>query len=387
MVYKYYLNEPWIGEKEIEYVTDVLKQGWLSAGGPYTRKFEEAFAKIIGVKHALAVQSGTAALHTALLALGIKPGDKVVVPAYTCAACITSVLQMGAEPILIDVEPKIFGMDAIILEEVLSTQKIKAVMVVHVYGFPVQNFDKIIELCKRYNVLLLEDASEALGATINGKNAGSFGDISVFSIRSEKMIGVGEGGIVLTNNKEWRDRAYFYAARAAPFRRPEDLWWHKYIYTGVGMNYLLPHIPAAIGVAQLEKFPEILAKKRFIGMKYRELLGSLPRIRFQEVASGTEPCFWLNCILLDAEEKKVREIGADLIKQGLEVRPAFWPLSDLEVFRQYAYGSQEQSLRLFRSMLVLPSSVKLAEKDGKALDEIAEIIKETLVRHGLSSQS
>ncbi|MDO8656876.1 MAG: DegT/DnrJ/EryC1/StrS family aminotransferase [Nanoarchaeota archaeon] len=385
MPFKYYLNEPLLGEKEIEYTTQVIKQSWLSPGGEFNKKLEESFTKLIGVQYALGVQSGTAALHTALLAFDIKPGDKVVVPSYTCAACVTSVLQTGAIPVLIDVEPKTFGMDIHILEDVLSTQNIKAVMVVHVYGFPVQNFDKIIELCKKYKVLVLEDASEALGATINGKKAGSFGDISVFSIRSEKMIGVGEGGIVLTNNKQWRDQAYFYAARAAPFRRPEDPWWHKYIYTGVGMNYLLPHLPAAIGVAQLENFPEILQKKRFIGKKYREFLGSLPGIRFQEIAPETEPCFWLNCILLDAEEKKVREIGADLIRQGLEVRPAFWPLSDLDAFRQFSYGSQEQSLKLFRSMLVLPSSVKLAENEGKAVYEIAEIIKNTFARHGMIS--
>src|SRR3989338_4832389 len=161
MVTKYYLNEPWIGEKEIEYVTDVLKQGWLSAGGPYTRKFEEAFAKMIGVKHALAVQSGTAALHTAMLAMGVEPGDKVVVPNYTCGACVSSVLQTGAEPIIIDCEPKTFGMDPAVLEKVLSTQKVKVVMVVHVYGFPARDFEKIAALCTKYSALLLEDASEA----------------------------------------------------------------------------------------------------------------------------------------------------------------------------------------------------------------------------------
>ncbi len=383
MPFKYYLNEPLLDGKEVEYVNQVLAQGWLSAGGEFTRKFEQAFADYIGVKHALAVQSGTAALHTALLAFGVKPGDKVVVPAYTCAACITSVLQTGAEPVLIDVEPKTFGLDINILEQVLSKERVKVVMAVHIYGFPLQDFDKIVDLCKKYKVLLLEDACEALGATYKRKKAGSFGDIAVFSIRSEKMIGVGEGGVILTNNKELRDQAYFYASRAAPFRRPEDPWWNKYIYTEVGMNYLLPHIPAAIGVAQLEKFPEILQKKRFIGRKYRELLGSLPGIRFQEIAPETEPCFWLNCILLDQEEKKVRAIGAELIKQSLEVRPAFWPLSDLEAFRRFAYGSQEQSLKLFRSMLVLPSSVKLAENEGKALYEIAEIIKNTFARHNI----
>src|SRR3989344_3864743 len=139
MAFKYYLNEPDIGAKEAEYVTQVLQQGWLSGGGEFTKKFEESFAAFIGVKHALAVQSGTAALHTAMLAMGVKPGDKVVVPNYTCGACVSSVLQTGAEPVVIDIEPKTFGMDPQVLEEVLSTQKIKVVMVVHVYGFPIRD--------------------------------------------------------------------------------------------------------------------------------------------------------------------------------------------------------------------------------------------------------
>ncbi len=129
MPFKYYLNEPDLSGKEVEYATKVIPQGWLSAGGEFTKKFEDFFAKFIEVKHALAVQSGTAALHTALLAMGIKPGDKVVVPNYTCGACVTSVLQTGAEPVIIDVEPKTFGMDVAILKEILATQKIKAVMV------------------------------------------------------------------------------------------------------------------------------------------------------------------------------------------------------------------------------------------------------------------
>jgi perosamine synthetase len=241
-----------------------------------------------------------------MLAMGVKPGDKVVIPNYTCGACATAVLQTGAHPVIIDIEPKTFGMDVNLLEEVLSTQNIKVVMVVHVYGFPCRDLDKIVALCKKYNVLLLEDTSEAHGATYNQKTVGTFGDISTFSIRSEKMIGVGEGGLVLTSNKELHDKAYFYASRAAPHRREQDPWEHKYIYTDVGMNYLLPHILGAIGLAQVEKFPIILSKKRFIGKKYRELFQNIPEISLQEIAPSTEPCYWLNCILIDKEEKKIR---------------------------------------------------------------------------------
>ena len=378
MAYKYYLNEPWIGEKEIEYVTDVLKQGWLSAGGPYTRKFEEAFAKIIGVKHALAVQSGTAALHTALLAMGVKAGDTVVIPNYTCGACAVGVLQAGATPLIIDVDPFNFGMDPVALEQVLLRGHVKAVMVVHVYGFAVKNFDQIIALCKKYNVLLLEDASEAHGATYNGQKIGSFGDVATFSVRSEKMLGVGEGGLVVTNNCEFYERAKFFASRAAPHRSALDPWWHKYIYTDVGMNYLLPHTLGAIGYAQTEKFPEILRRKRFVGEKYRALFANVAGVTLQEIAAGSEPCYWLNAIRIEREEKVVREIGLKLIKEGLEIRPAFWPLADLNAFRTYGYGSQENGLAIFKNLIVLPSSIRLAENDGKAIEEVVEIVKKTL---------
>ncbi|HIG93418.1 TPA: DegT/DnrJ/EryC1/StrS family aminotransferase [Candidatus Woesearchaeota archaeon] len=380
MAIKYWLNEPYLDQKEIDYATQVIQKGWLSAGGEFTKKFERAFAQLIGTQHAIAVQSGTAALHSAMLAMGVKLGDKVVIPNYTCGACATAVLQTGAHPVIIDVEPKTFGLDVNILEEVLSTQNIKVVMVVHVYGFPCRDLDTIAALCKKHNVFLLEDSSEAHGATYQGKTVGTFGDISTFSVRSEKMIGVGEGGLVLTNNQELRDKAHFYASRAAPHRREQDPWEHKYIYTDVGMNYLLPHLLGAIGLAQVEKFPLILQKKRFIGQKYRELFQNLPGILLQEIAPGTNPCFWLNSILIDKEEKQIRQIGVELMKQGLEIRPAFWPLSDLPVFKPYAYGTQHNAIKLLKSMIVLPSSIKLAENNGKAIEEIVEIVKSAIAK-------
>ena len=381
MAFKYYLNEPDIGAKEAEYVTQVLQQGWLSGGGEFTKKFEESFAAFIGVKHALAVQSGTAALHTAMLAMGVKPGDKVVVPNYTCGACVSSVLQTGAEPVVIDIEPKTFGMDPTVLEEVLSTQKIKVVMVVHVYGFPVRDFDTIIELCKKYNALLLEDSSEAHGPTYKGKKIGWLGDMDVFSVRSEKMIGVGEGGLVLSNDIKLMERANFYASRAAPHRGNKDPWWHKYIYTDVGMNYKLPHLLGAVGLAQIEKFPAILAKKKYVAQTYRQLFQDVPGVSMQEIAPNSEPCFWLNCIILDKSEEALHKIGEDLIAQGIEIRPAFWPLSDLPAFRKYAYGWQMNAMNLLRSMIVLPSSVKLAENDGQGVKEIVEIVKRMIQKY------
>lgn len=381
MAFKYYLNEPDIGSKETEYVTKVLEQGWLSGGGEFTKKFEDTFAQFIGVKHALAVQSGTAALHTAMLAMGVKPGDKVVVPNYTCGACVTSILQTGAEPVIIDIDPKTFGVDTQILEEVLSTQKVKVVMVVHVYGFPVRDFDKIIELCKKYGVLLLEDASEAHGATYKGRKIGSFGDMAVFSVRSEKMIGVGEGGLVLSNNLQLMERANFYASRAAPHRSNKDPWWHKYIYTDVGMNYKLPHILGAIGLAQIEKFPSILAKKKFVAQTYRQLFQGTAGVSLQEIAPDTEPCFWLNCIRIDKPEEVMHKIGDDLIAQGIEIRPAFWPLSDLPAFRKYSYGWHGQAMKLLRELIVLPSSVKLAENNGQGVKEIVDIVKKTIEKY------
>lgn len=376
---KYFLNEPFLKGKEKEYALDVLESGWLSVKGKHTKIFEEKFAELIGTKYALAVQSGTAALHTALLALGIKKGDKVVIPNYTCAGDITPVIQCGAEPVIIDVEKDTFGMDSEKLKDLIKYEKPKAVILVHVYGFPARDTEKIAELCKENNILLVEDCCEAHNARVGGKTLGTFGDISVFSLRSEKMIGVGEGGMILTNNEQLKENAHYWASRAAPFRRSQDPYWYAYYYTDVGMNYLMPHLLGAVGHAQIENFPEILRRKKEVGKTYQELLSNFKEIEIQKKFEGSDPVFWLNMVLFkNKNEEQVHEIGKKLMEKGVEIRPGFWPLGDLPPFKRFTYGNQEVGHWIFEHGVVLPSSVYLADENCKGVREVVNLLSDVM---------
>lgn len=376
---KYQLNEPYLKGKEKEYVLDVLDSGWLSVKGKHTKIFEEKFAQMIGLKYALAVQSGTAALHTALLALGIGKNDKVVVPNFTCAANVTSVIQCGATPVILDVENETFALDINRLKEFLQKEKPKAIMIVHVYGFPARDIKQIAEICRKESIFLIEDCCEAHGAQLGDQRVGTFGDITVFSVRSEKMIGVGEGGLVLTNSKELIDRAFYWAARASPHRGNEYPYWDMYVYTGVGMNYLMPHLLGAVGRAQIENFDEILSRKRKVGETYQSIFKNMNSLRVQKKIDGANPAYWLNMVILDNKSKEqVREIGMKLINRGLVIRPPFLPLGNQEIFNEFAFGSQEVGKLLFEKGIVLPSSVFLADDECKRVKEVAQILSYVL---------
>jgi perosamine synthetase len=375
----YPLNEPYLKWKEKEYVLDVLDSGWLSVKGKHTKIFEEKFAQMVGLKYALAVQSGTAALHTALLSLGIGKNDKVLVPNFTCAGCVTSVIQCGATPVILDVEKETFGLDINNVKEFLKQEKPKAIMIIHVYGFPARDIKEIAELCRKEKILLLEDCCEAHGAQVGDRRTGTFGDIAVFSVRSEKMIGVGEGGLILANDKELIDNAFYWATRASPHRGYEHAYWKMYSYSGIGMNYLMPHLLGAVGRAQIENFDEILSRKRRVGEEYQSIFENIDGIKVQKKIDGNNPSYWLNMILLeDKSKEEVRKIGEKLIEKGLIIRPPFWPLGDQDIFREFAFGSQKIGNLLFEKGIILPSSVFLSDDGCKRVKEVTEILFDVL---------
>lgn len=381
MAFKHYLNEPHLGEKEKQYLHEVIDKGWLSAGGEYTKNFENKFADYIGVKHCVAVQSGTAALHTAMLALGISQGDKVVVPNYTCSGCATSVIQSGAEPLIIDIDKETFCLDAEKFKEAIDEYggRIKAVMPIHIYGFIPRDFKKIINIAKENNIKIIEDTSEAHGAEFEGKKAGSFGDISTFSIRSEKMLGVGEGGIVLTNDSDLHKRANFFASRGCDFDGSKQGWWERYYYRAVGMNYRLPHLLGAVALAQMEKFENtMLRMKRIVGNEYNKLLANDKELVLQKRIDNSNPAYWLNAVVLKNKTKEqVRQIGIEMLKAGFEIRPGFWPLADMEYLKKYGFGSQKNGNYVFEHAIVLPSSIKLAD-NLEGIKEIIQKLKELI---------
>lgn len=365
---KYLLNIPNISSKEKKYVNEVLKSNWLSINGHHTKIFEKKFSKLVNRKYSLAVQSGTAALHLVLKSFGCDKNDNVIVPNYTCVSSISSVAQCSSTPIILEVERDTLGIDYDLLEKSIKKYKPKALQLVHVYGFPARDTEKICKLCKKNGVLVIEDASESLGAKIGKKKIGSFGDVSVFSTRSEKMIGVGEGGIISTDDRLLFEKICMLASRNAPYRKRNDEYWKKYFSLGEGYNYLMPHLLGAVARAQVEKFQSnTLIKKRRIGLLYRKFFSEKDFEPSQKIIKKNKVVYWLNSIYFkNLSKNKVVKLAKFLQKKGIEIRSGFWPMSNLKNFKsKYIKGNYEVSRHIFEKSLVLPSNISLKEKDIK----------------------
>ena len=362
----YLLNIPYISKLEKKYANDVLKSQWLSINGKHTQIFEKKFSKFINTKYAVAVQSGTAAVHTALRALNIRENDKVIIPNFTCVANISSLSQIKAKPVIVDVEKDTFGIDFESFKKIAKKHKPKAVQLVHVYGHPARDTILISNFCKKNKIFLIEDASESLGAEINKKKIGSYGDIAIFSLRSEKMIGVGEGGVLVTNKKKMFENIKLIASRHAPYRSKEHSYWKKYFVSGEGYNYLMPHLPGSIARAQIENFAKyILNKKIKIGLLYRKIFKENKNYFVpQKLFKDSKPSFWLNSILFKRLNKdQVKELGQYLIENNIEVRSGFWPLAKMPNFRSIKDSNYRNTNNLFNKLLVLPSNIKIKKKD------------------------
>ena len=362
---KYLINKPNLSDLEKKYVLNALKTTWLSSNGYNTKIFERKFSKITKNKYSLAVQSGTAALHLALKSLGVKKGDNIIVPNYTCVSNLSSVSQCGARAILVDIEKDTFGLDYALVIEAIKKYKPKAIQLVHVYGFPARDTIKIIKICKKKNIKIIEDTSESLGSKIGKKIVGTFGDINVTSIRSEKMIGVGEGAVISTNNLKIFNNISLLASRAAPFRKAKDPYWKKYYVVGEGYNYLMPHLLGSVARGQIERFSkELLKKKIEVGKNYINILNKKNYMFGQKLIKKSKPVFWLNSILFNnLNKKKVRKLGEALKKNGIEVRSGFWPLNLLKSFRSVYLTKKNITQRIFDRILILPSSYDLKKKD------------------------
>ena len=364
-----FLNHPSLSNLEKKHVLDVIKNKWLSSKGKHTKIFEKKLAKFIGLKYCLAVQSGTAALHVALKGAGVKQNDKVIIPNFTCNSNISSVSQCNAKPIIVEIEMDTLGLDYQLTKKAIDKYRPKVLQLVHVYGFPAKDTKKIVAYCKKKKVIVIEDASEALGARIGKKLVGTFGDIGIFSTRSEKMIGVGEGGVILSNNKKIFEKINLLASRNSPFRNKKDPYWEKYYTNGEGYNYLMPHLLGAVGRAQIERFKKnILPKKIKVGKNYRKLFKDNRIIFSQKILKGFFPVFWLNSLIFPYMNKtKVHQLGNYLIKFGIEIRPGFWPMSKLKNYKStYIYNKKNSEFMLNHS-IIIPSSYDLTEKQIKII--------------------
>ncbi len=366
--------EPVIGEKELEYVVDAVKSGWVSSIGPYIGKFENAFAKYIGVKHAISVGNGTEGLHLALHALGIGPGDEVIVPDFTFVATAHAVLQTGAIPVFVDINPRSLCIDPQIIEDAI-TPNTKAIIPVHIYGQSTE-MQSILEIAHKHNLFIVEDAAEAHGAEYNGQRVGSFGDVGVFSFYGNKVITTGEGGMAVTNDSPLAKRMIFLKDHGMSSER-------RYFHTELAFNYRMTNLQAALGLAQLEQIETFIQKKQLIYEWYKDGLKDVHNIHLNYELPGTKSIKWFTCLMLDDNITTTREkLIENLMKQGIDWRPFFVPMHQLPHLSKYKrFGKNINdcpvSTQISMCGLNLPSGCNLSES---TVSYISECIRNTLMK-------
>jgi perosamine synthetase len=362
------VSEPNIGKKEIEYVCDAVKSGWVSSLGKYIIEFEKQFSEYCGRKYGIATANGTLALHLALLALDIGKDDEVIIPNFTFIATASAVIYAGARVVLVDIEPDTWNIDPTKIEEKI-TKKTKAIIVVPIFGHPC-DMDHILKIAKKYKLKVIEDAAESHGASYKGKRVGSFGDISCFSFYGNKTITTGEGGMCLTNDLNLYNKMLLLRDHAM---NKNKRYWHDII----GYNYRLTNLQAAIGVAQLSRINKFINIKRRIARTYIYNLAKIKNIILPVERDGIFNTYWMFSVLLSKESKQTRdEVMAMLLKRGIDTRPLFYPLSDLPPFRSEYNGSFPVSRDIAYRGFSLPSSTKLTIGQ---VNYICKVLREIIV--------
>jgi perosamine synthetase len=348
------VNTPLLSGKELEYVKNCIETGWISSEGPYIKEFEEKFAQYIGVQNGIAVSNGTAALDIAIAALNIGPGDEVILPTFTIISPILQVIRSGATPVLVDSDSVTWNMN---VDEVISkiTLKTKAIIVVHIYGLPV-DMDPILEVCREKGIYLIEDAAEMHGQTYKGKMVGSFGDISTFSFYPNKHITTGEGGMVLTNNQDLAERCKKLRNLAFEPNKP------RFVHYELGWNYRMTNLQAALGLAQLEKINFHIKKKREIGRAYQKGLRDIKGFQLPlESTEYSDNIYWIFGLVAESEELKNQTIEK-LTKLKIGTRPFFWCMHEQPVFQNMGLFKGEKypvAENMARCGFYLPSGLGL----------------------------
>jgi perosamine synthetase len=354
---------PWLAGNEKKYVNECLDSTWISSKGKFIPLFEQKFSEYLGVRHAASVCNGTVALHAALLALGIGPGDEVIVPTLTYIASVNAITYTGAIPVFVDSLPDTWQMDPDDVKKKI-TGKTKAIMAVHLYGHPCQ-MDKLCSIAKDHGTYLIEDCAEALGSEFKDRKVGTFGDIASFSFFGNKTVTTGEGGMVTTNDDTLHDRVVHFKGQGLAKHRE---YWHDVI----GYNYRMTNICAAIGLAQLEKVKETIARKREIAHQYQKLLRDIP-VTCHGEQPATFNTYWMFSILVNKAEQ--RDPLRDFLRQkGIETRPLFYPAHTMPMYSQ-KFQKHAVAEDLGWRGINLPSYPELTERD---INLICESLKEGL---------
>jgi perosamine synthetase len=357
------LAAPAFQGNELRYVMECVLTNWISSQGRFVTEFERAFAKFSGVKHGVAVSNGTVALHLSLVLAGIGPGDEVIVPSLTFVATANAVRHAGATPVFVDSEPHTWTLDPLQIEQKI-TKRTKAIIPVHLYGHPA-DMDPIMELARRHQLTVIEDAAEAHGALYKGKRVGSIGHIGCFSFYGNKIITTGEGGMLTTNDGRLADQARILRDHGMSKTRK---YWHEV----VGFNYRLTNLQAAVGVAQIERVEMILTQRAGIAARYQELLAGDERLELPVQASWAERVTWIYSVLLkDGADRDA--VVSRLEAQGIDARPLFQPI---HLMPPYATGERLPVAEvLSRRGLSLPTWVPMGRAE---IDRVCTALREAL---------
>lgn len=367
------VNEPLLNGNEKKYLCECIDTGWISSEGPFVKEFEQKMSATVNRKYGIAVSNGTAALEVAAQALGIGEGDEVIMPAFTIISCAMAVTKLGAVPVLVDSDLHTWNMNVDEIEAKI-TPKTKAIMIVHIYGLPVE-VDAVLALAKKYGLKVIEDAAEMHGQTYKGKPCGSFGDISTFSFYPNKHITTGEGGMVVTDDEELAERCRML--RNLCFRK--DV---RYVHDEISDNYRFTNLQAAVGLAQLERLNEFVARKRAMGKYYTEQLSDIDGLILPiEKTDYADNIYWVYGIVLDrqiqADNKTIQKL---LAEEGIGSRIFFWCMHEQPVYQRQGLFEEEtypNGEYLARKGFYIPSGLALT---GEQMERVAAGVHKVMKR-------
>ncbi len=376
---KIWLSSPHMGGEEIKFIHEAFDTNWVAPVGPHINSFEKELSEYLGVKHCSALSSGTAAIHLALIILGVKQDDEVLCSSFTFSGTCNPIVYQKAKPVFIDSEKETWNMNPLLLEEAIKDRiiktgkKPKAIIPVHLYGMPAQ-MDKIMTISRHYDVPVIEDAAEALGSTLHGQKLGSFGNFSVLSFNGNKIITTSGGGALLSNDESWIQKARFLSTQA------RDQAPH-YEHSEIGYNYRLSNICAGIGRGQLMMIEERVQQRRANYDFYKSELGEIAGIEFVDEPNGYFSNRWLTTILIHPDKSNgiTREdIRLALDKENIESRPLWKPMHMQPVFKECTAYTSGVSEMLFKNGLCLPSGSNLSLQE---LTRVTTIIKNVIGNH------
>jgi len=364
MTERIFLSAPNMGENELKYIQKVFDSNYIAPLGEYVNRFEQSIKEYTGAKHALAVSSGTAAIHLALRVLGIKEGDDVLASTFTFVGSVSAILYQNANPVFIDSNEESWNISPKLLNKYLLTceKKPKALILTHLYGMSA-DIEKIAQICKLHGIFLIEDAAESLGATFKEKHTGTFGDFGIYSFNGNKILTTSGGGMLISDNEEYIKKAMFYATQA----RENEIFYEHVEY---GYNYRMSNVLAAIGVAQMEVIEERVAKKREIFEWYREFLGEVEEITFMPELENSRGNRWLTTVTFEKTDY-IKVMNA-LEEVNVESRPLWKPMHLQPLFKEAGSYLDGTSEALFKKGLCLASSTTMTKDD---VEKISNVIK------------